>query len=132
MGIKVNMSKVSVGWEALPTGDYLVVIKKGDYQRSKSSQKPMIKWEFWVLEPENYIGRSLFAYTSLQPHAVFAFKGLMAATGRWTDEELDDPDWEFDIEDVYDYEVIAMVVEDEYKGKPTNKIKGFKLVDQDE
>ena len=103
MAIKVNFEDVEVtDFEALPAGTYHVKITDGEIKESGPDSKnpgaEYINWELTIQDGE-YESRKLWTNTSLLAHALFSLKGMFAATGKWTKQELSAPGFEFDIDD---------------------------------
>jgi hypothetical protein len=121
--IKVNLVDVEVQtFEVIPRGEYHLKVTDGEIRTSGETAKnpgaQYINWEFTVQDGE-YAGRKLWAMTSLLPQALFGLKGLLQATGKFTDDQLSG-DLEFEIEDVIGSDVIGVV-----KIKPEDKVKGY-------
>jgi hypothetical protein len=58
-------------------------------------------------------------------------KGLLAATGLWTKEELASDTFDFEIDRVVGTDVIAVVTIGSYQGEPTNNIRRIKPFSED-
>lgn len=99
--VKVNTAGVSTEFTPFDPGDYEFTF--GDYEinlTSKASGKPTCRFEF-VMDDEDhpeYKGRKLWQTTSLQQHALWAFKGTAIALGA-DREKLEDPEG-FETEDL--------------------------------
>jgi hypothetical protein len=132
MGIRVNLTDVGTGFDPIPAGKYRFKVTDGSLETSGEQAKnpgaQYIKWELTVSEGD-FEGRKLFLNTSLLPQALFGLKGLLAATGSWTEEELNQ-DLDFEIADVLGEEVGAIVAQKEYQGDTVNNIKRCIPVDK--
>lgn len=137
MPIHVDLSDVeSGGFDPIPVGRYPLRVFDGEIKESGPEAKhpgaEYINWEFLV-ESGDFEDRHLWAITSLLPQALFGLKGLLEATGKWTAEELDADDFDFEIDDVLGSLVMGTVTirhSEEYGD--SNVIKRFKSVDASE
>lgn len=123
MPITLNLADVQTELEAIPAGNYDVVIASCIEGMSKTSNQPMLTMKLRV-EGGNYDGRMLFDHFSLQPQALWKLKRLMGALGFGADV-LKDPSYELEPEDFVGMEVGAAVIIDPYKGVDRNKIGGY-------
>lgn len=128
MSFKVNFTDVQTNnFEALPAGVYHVRATDGEVRESGPNSKnpgsEYINWELTVQEGP-YEGRKLWTNTSLLPQALFALKGMLEASGRFTDDQLSG-DLDFEIDDVLGAEFKVKVTQREYNGDTQNDIKRF-------
>lgn len=129
MGLKVNFSDTeSNSFSPIPKGKYHV--KVTDYEvkeageNAKNPGSQYINWEC-VVQDGAQEGRKLFTNTSLLPHALFALKGLLEATGKWSQEQLDSEDFDLEPDEVIGCDLIAVVELTKYNGDDVNNIKRF-------
>lgn len=132
--MKVNFTDVQTGFEPIPSGHYLCYVTDGELgtagEGAKHPGSEYINWTLTVAQGP-LEGRKVFTNTTLLPHALFGLKGLLAATGKWSKEELDSGEFEFEIEDVIGTQVIAIVTVGTYQGEPTNNVKRFRQVSEE-
>lgn len=133
MGFKTDFSNVEVkDFEALPGGDYPVYITEVELKDNKAGDGQYFNWTLTVVEDHANANRNFWYITSLKPQALFGLKGLLAATGLFTEEQLASSEFEFEPEDVCGSKVIAKVVRESYKkddeSDPVvqNKVKSVK------
>jgi len=127
--MKIDFSDVASGFEAIPSGHYLVRITDGELRTAGDEAKnPGSEYVFWTctVQTGEFEGRKVFTNTSLLPNALFGLKGLLAATGKWSKAELDSEAFEFDIEPVIGEQVIAVVTVRQYQGEDQNSIRKFR------
>jgi len=127
--MRVNFTDVeSTTFEAIPKGTYKAKITDGEIRESGPNAKnpgaQYINWEFTIQEGE-YTSRKQWLNTSLLPQALFSLKGLLEATGRFTQDQLDG-DLDFEIEDVLGSDVVIVVNTREYEGEMRNDVKRVK------
>lgn len=134
--MKVNFSNVEVqDFEPLPAGWYVVNVTDGEIResgpKSKNPGSEFIHWEYTIQEGQPFANRKIWDNTTLLPHALFSLKGLLAATGRFNDDQLGD-ELDFEIEDVLGSTLQVRVTqrdgEGEYSGNVYNDVKGYKAV----
>lgn len=148
-GLHVNLSEVDSGSNPFPSGRYVLNITDGEIRDSQSESakhkgSQYIAWTFRVAVGD-HTGRYVWDNTILShgdcdcPNeaefnkGLFKLKGLLAATGKWTEEELNAPDFDFEIEDVVGSTIAAQVgirKSDEFGD--ANNIKNYKLVKEEE
>jgi hypothetical protein len=113
-------------YEVIPAGQYHATVFKGDLKTAGSEAKhpgsEYISWEFNIQEP-GYEKRKQWMNTSLVPEARSLLKRFLKGVG-YTDEEMNQPDFSIEIEDVCGREVMLQVSvsESEQYGKQ-NKVK---------
>jgi Protein of unknown function (DUF669) len=132
--VRINLTEVEDrSFEAIPSGRYR--LKLDDFEMREVKREdgkvpkgtPMINWEFLVVcdaktGDDKYSGRKVWMNTLLIQQSLFNLKGLLKATGKYTEEELAG-ELDFDPEDVMDCEVIGVVSQREYNGDTVNDIK---------
>jgi hypothetical protein len=118
----VNLDDVESGYKLIPAGTYLLKVKSTKPTKSKSSNRPVIRWSHVVIEPEEFAGSVIPDSTSLTDEALWRLKQLLEAVEVTWDEDSFDPD------DAVDREFIGEVVTDEYEGKTQNKIVSYHKV----
>jgi hypothetical protein len=131
MGIKVNFTDVqSSDFEPIPSGTYAARVTDGEIRESGPNSKnpgaQYINWEFTISEGEHE-SRKQWLNTSLLPQALFGLKGLLAATGKFSQEQIDG-ELDFDIDDVVGAEVKIVVGQRTYEGELRNEVKRVKPV----
>ncbi len=86
----VNLSGVQTGFQAL-AGKFRVRVTDVDLRTSKSEKNPGSKYLNWTftIQSGKYADRNVWYMTSLLPQALFGLKGLAAASGEYTEEELE-------------------------------------------
>jgi hypothetical protein len=129
MGIKVNFTDVqSSDFEPIPSGTYAARVTDGEIRESGPTAKnpgaQYINWEFTIQEGEHE-SRKQWMNTSLLPQALFGLKGLLAATGRYTQEQIDG-ELDFDIDEVVGSQVKIVVAQRTYEGELRNEVKRVK------
>jgi hypothetical protein len=94
MSMSLNFAGVGDGgFDAIPAGFYVVAVTGYDeVETSESAKKlgpgvPGINWEFTVQEGE-YQGRKLWTNTYFHQSTLPMLKGLLKASGLFTDEQL--------------------------------------------
>lgn len=102
-------------------GTYEASVFEYSMEKSKKTNGPMIKWTLKIQE-DPYLGRLLWQYTVLEGKGTFGLTQLLDATGVEYDKD-DEGNVSFDPDDVVGLPVRIVVEEDEYDGRPTNKIK---------
>jgi hypothetical protein len=131
MGIRVDFTGVSTGFEAIPAGKYHVKVTNGEMKESgPSSKNPGAQYVAWELTVQSgdFTGRKLFLNTSLLPKALFGLKGLLAAVGHIDKEDQGEID--FEIEDVVGSDCVARVGVRKYEGEDRNDVKGVEPWDE--
>lgn len=115
----VNLDDIESGFSIVPAGTYLLRVKSTKGAKSKSTNRPMIKWSYIVVEPEEFAGKVIPDSTSLSDDALWRLKGLLEALDVTWDESG------FDDEEAINREFIAEVIQTEYEGKDQNKIVAY-------
>jgi hypothetical protein len=121
--VRVDFSDVE-SFEAIPDGEYPVVIVSAVLKESQRSEHPYINLEMDVAEGEHE-GRKLWSILSLHPKALFRTKENFENLGVYQDEiDLDVDD---DTGDVLEPELVglpavAVVTSQEYEGKLRNRV----------
>lgn len=131
MGIRVNFTDVKTNdFDAIPAGTYAAKVTDGEIRESGENAKnpgaQYINWEFTIQEGE-YQGRKQWMNTSLLPQALFGLKGLLAATGRFSSDQIDG-DLDFEIEQVLGSDVKIVVRQKQYQGETQNEVKRVKAI----
>lgn len=128
--MKLNFADVeTTNFDPVPKGKYHV--KATDYElreageNAKNPGSEYYNWELTIQDGE-YANRKLFTNTSLLPNALFALKGMLQSTGKWTKEELDSAEFDFDPEEVLGVSIYAVVEVTTYNGDKVNNVKGFR------
>lgn len=134
MAIRVNLAGVESEFEALPSGRYLCNITDGEIRESGPEAKhpgsEYIRWELTVAQGD-FEGRKLFTNSTLLEHALFSLHNVLKATGKWDQKALDNPKFEFEIDEVVGSQVVAVVAQRDYQGEMVNDVKRLKPVSAD-
>jgi hypothetical protein len=123
MPITLNLQDVQTELEAIPAGNYPVVVAQMTEGVSKSSNQPMLTAKLRI-EGGDFDGRMLFDHFSLQTQALWKLKRFMGALG-FGEEVLEDPAYELEPEDFVGMEVTASVIVEPYQGVDRNKVSGY-------
>ncbi len=67
-------------FELLPAGRYLCVLRQSEKATSQAGNEMMV-WDWEILEPAEYAGRTIRTWTSLLKHASFGFRDHLLALG---------------------------------------------------
>lgn len=131
--MRVNFSDVkTTDFEAFDAGTYAAKVTDGEIKESGPNSKnpgsEYINWELTLQDEGPLQGRKVWYMTSLLPHALFGLKGLCAATGRYTEEELEAEDFDFEIDDLIGLDVLVHVIKEKYNGEDVNRVKKVKKV----
>ena len=129
----VDLSDVKGGdFDAIPAGAYPVTISDWSTTATKNEGKlpagtPGINWEFTVTDGQ-YENRKLWTNHWIHPNTMGFLKGLLKATGRYTDEELEGNLGSLSAvaDKVLGAEVTAVVIVRKYQGDDRNEIKKFR------
>jgi len=130
--LRVNLSGVAVGFEALPAGTYNMTVEEWEMTetgpKSKTPGAPMVKWTFAV-DGGEFEGRKIFSNNTFSKGALPFFKELLVATGRFKSEQLNG---EIDVEEacneILDAHIRVTVKVRDYEGDDTNQIKRIRPV----
>lgn len=79
--ITVDFSDVGEGFEALPAGEYAIVVQKVVLRDSQSSEYPYLNFTLEVTEPGDYEGRFLWFTSSFHPKALWRMKEVFENLG---------------------------------------------------
>lgn len=67
----------------VPEGDYLLKVVKGEWREKKDESGSYINWQFSIISPTKYKGKTVYDITSLKPDALWNLRNLIhAATGK--------------------------------------------------
>jgi hypothetical protein len=132
MGLRIDLSgSKATSYDVLPAGTY--VCKVTDYEMKQTANAgklpagtPGIRWEFTIQDGE-HAGRKVWTNTWLHENTFGFLKSLMAASGRFTDEQLDgEIDFEPEALLGADVRVVVKVkpANDQYEA--SNDVKGYK------
>jgi len=113
---KVNFSDVEE-FSPIPAGVYPVVVV--DFTEEEGPAGPYIAYTFEIIGGE-YDKRNLWTNLSTSPKALWKLKEALIAFGE--KEETLEGDFEFNPELYVGVECRAVVIQDKYQGKTTNKI----------
>ncbi len=146
--VRVNLSDTEAGgFEPFPAGRYPLNVFEGEIRTSGENAKhpgsEYIAWDFTVAGGE-YDGRHVWSNTILSHgdcdcndeatfmKGLFSLKGLLAATGRWSPEELDADEFDFDIDDIVGSLVSGTItIRRSEEWGDSNEIKRYRPADAD-
>lgn len=147
-GIRVNLSDVSdAGFDPVPTGKYAIRVYDGEIKESGPDAKHpgsvFVAWEHTIAAGD-FENRHLWDNTIISHgecgcseeekflKGLFKIKMLLSAVGKWSQEELDADDFDWEIEDVVGGLALATVQKrDDPQYGESNTIKAYKKLDQD-
>jgi len=146
--VRVNLSDTEAGgFEPFPAGRYPLNVFDGEIRTSESDEakhpgSQYIAWDFTVAGGE-YDGRHVWSNTIIDHgdcecsdgdkfmKGLFALKGLLAATAKWSPEEMDADEFEFEIDDVLGSVVVGTItIRKSEQWGDSNEIKRFKAADE--
>ncbi len=136
--MRVDLSGVET-FEVIPSARYQAIVTDGEIRVSGPNAKHVgseyINWEFTIQEGEQE-GRKQWTNTPFshgecdcddwKDGALFGLNNLLAATEKWTTEELDSDEFDFEIDDVIGSSVTIIVIVEQYQGDEVNNIKRVK------
>lgn len=123
MGIHVDFTGVSSGFEKIEPGTYLARVGKIE-QRMSQANKPYLNWEFTITGGQ-YDGRKAWYMTSLSPNALWKLKDvLINAFGK--DREDLAGDFDLDTEELIGEEVALIIGEEMYNGEMRDRVLDVK------
>ncbi len=149
MGIRVNLSDTEAGgFDPVPAGRYVLNVFDGEVRESgKEAKHPgsqYIAWEFTIASGD-FEGRHVWSNTIIDHgdcpcdngetfmKGLFALKGLLAATGKWSPEQLDADEFDFEVDDLAGATVGAsLTVRKSEEYGDSNNIKRFRSLDDAE
>jgi len=119
VGINLNEIKEL---KPVPTDKYVCEIKKIN-PKDSSTGKPMIQWQFMIIEGE-YKGMAPFFYnTVLVEQSAFSLKDLLTKLGvEW---EMEGKVCVFETTDCLKVPIVVLASLTNFKGKPGNSVDGF-------
>ena len=136
--IKVNLRDIETkDFDPVDPGTYDVKCVDGELTETSGDGKlgkvPMIKWEFEIIDndDEKLNGKKLWTNSTIAPTTLWSLKAMLAATGEYSEDDLSDDNFEFEIEDVVGCTMQAVVTKVEYpagSGDYNNRIKRFKPI----
>jgi len=119
MGIRVDFTGVSSGFEKIEPGTYLARVK-GIEQKMSQAGKPYLNWSFTIVGG-TYDGRVAFYMTSLAPNALWKLKDTLIKAFGFTKEDLAG-EFDFDPIDLIGQECALVVGEEEYQGEMRDRV----------
>jgi hypothetical protein len=139
--MRINLTDVDDrSFEALPAGRYVLKITDYEMKETSGSGKlgkgvPMINWEFTVQSDvkgdDKYKNRKLWMNTVIHETTLFSLKGLLRASGAYTDADLQG-EIDFEPDEVVGADVIGVVAQREYNGDMVNDVKRVKALSDDD
>ncbi len=136
--MRVDLSGTET-FEVIPSGRYQAKVTDGEIRSSGPNAKhpgsEYINWEFTIQEGD-YEGRKQWTNTPIghgecdcndwKSGALFGLNNLLAATEKWSREELDDDEFDFEIADIIGSDVSIAVAVEPYQGEDVNNVKRVK------
>lgn len=138
--MRVNLSAADSGFDALPSGKYLVKITDGELRESGPNAKhpgaQYINWEF-TIQSGDFEGRRLWSNTTISHEgcdcndedsfnkSLGTIVQLLKAVG-YTNKELDSDKFDLDIDNELGKDVVVVVNQREYEGEMRNDIKRYR------
>ena len=123
---RTNFAGVEVGnFKPIPAGRYHVKATEVSLEEAgENSKNPGSEYYHWtlVVQEGEHADRKLFYNTSMLPQALFGIKGMLLASGKYSQEQLDG-DCEWEPEDMLGVSFIAKVAVKKYNGEDTNDVK---------
>lgn len=123
--LKVDFSGVEAGGFDVPDGLYVLAVQTVTQKKSQEAGNPYLSWEFKVDEGK-YKGRKVWDNTSLQPQALWKLRGLFENMGM----DIEDGEFEVDLEELQGQVVGAEVVNEKYQGKDKPRIASYLPADE--
>lgn len=120
MGISLDFTNVSSGFEVLPEGNYDATVAKVEVRNTKSGDSQYLNFEWDVID-ENGKERKVWDIASLKPQALWKLKGIMEAFGMITEGSID-----LDPEEFVGQSAVLELAIDTYNGKERNVVKTIK------
>lgn len=141
MTMRVDMSDVDASFDPIPAGWYQARVVEGEVKTSGEGAKhpgaEYIAWKLQVSDGEHE-GRPLYVNTSIghgscgcgnwTEKAYISLKLFMKATGLFADEQLDSPDFGFEIDDILGNEMAVLVGITTYEGEERNSVRRQKAL----
>jgi hypothetical protein len=122
---KVDFTGVEAGGFEVPDGLYVLAVQTVTQKKSQEAGNPYLSWEFKVDEGK-YKGRKVWDNTSLQPQALWKLRGLFENMGM----DIEDGEFEVDLEELQGQLVGAEVVNEKYQGKDKPRIASYLPADE--
>ncbi|MBT9168105.1 MAG: hypothetical protein DDT19_01450 [Syntrophomonadaceae bacterium] len=119
MGVRVDFTGVSSGFEKIEPGVYLARVKKIE-QRMSQAQKPYLNWVFVIIGGD-YDGRNVFYMTSLAPNALWKLKDVLAKAFGYSRRDLAG-EFDLDTEALIGEEIAVVIGEEEYNGEMRDRV----------
>ena len=123
MGMHVDFTGVSSGFEKIEPGTYLARVTKIE-QRMSQANKPYLNWEFQIVGGE-YDNRKAWYITSLAPNALWKLKDMLINAFGKSKEELAG-EFDFDETEFIGEEVALIIGEEEYNGEMRDRVLDVK------
>lgn len=125
--IAIDFSDVKGGFEALPAGEYAVVVDKVEL-RDGSGEHPYLNWELVVTEDGEHKDRRLWFITSFSPKALWRMKETFENLGIYQDAmqfNIDDETRALLEPEVVGLPGVAVVIQEPYQDRVSNKVKNL-------
>lgn len=140
--MRVDLSGTESGFDVIKSGRYPARVTDGEIRNSGPNAKhpgaEYINWEFTLTEDAGeYATRRLWTNTPLShgecdckdwsnTTALIGLKNLLAASGQWSQAEMQSEDFDFEIDDVLGSEVMLTVTIRKYNDEDQNEVKRVK------
>lgn len=122
MGVVLDFTNVSSGFEVLPAGNYDATVAKVEVRNSKAGDSQYLNFEWDVID-ENGKERKVWDIASLKPQALWKLKAIMEAFGMLVEGQID-----LDLDEFVGQSAVLELEIDTYNGKERNVVKTVKGV----
>lgn len=137
--MRVDLSGTQGSFDVLPAGRYLSKLTDAEVRtagpNAKHEGSEYINWEFTVIDGE-FEDRKLWNNTpwshgscdcgDWKSGSLFGLKAILKSSGIWDDEELDSPEFDFEMNDVIGADFTLVVGVRQYQGDDQNDVKKVK------
>lgn len=132
MAFRVNLADTEVGEvEAKPNGWYHVAVTdcevKEAGENAKNPGSEYINYELTIQVGE-YKNKKFWVNASLLPQALFTLKGMMQSSGKYTADQLNSGELEFEPDDLVGSHMMARNAQREYQNEMRDNIRSFKPI----
>ena len=135
--LKIDFSKAEGASDPVAEGDYLARAVRVTYSRSKSSNQPMLNFEY-VIHPdhETAAGRHLWNNASLAPKALWRTKQVFEAHGIDVegdfDLDVDEDTGSVKNDEFFQSDVVLTVINEEYQGVMRSKVSAVRAAEEED